>query len=305
VLHHQTVEPDIDRSSAPDVANSLQSFRSVTNNSAFIGDLNNGSSIFDRIEMVKFELDKIIDDSNSMKLLGSEDHLSVWTFLNDTVNSLRNELENVATSSSSLELKRDLLYFDVYDRNYKRPSVSTVCSTQSTIESRMDALEKLTGVCASSVETSDSISSRLINLENKLKTFKSLFEQQRLSSKLNATKGELEIMTAKIIQNQSLVDIINSAENLNSSLGHLDGVASVLPHLSSRLRTLEAIHWAASCCVQKLNDVESGLSTLEETSKLNRELISQMTLQLNNNIGTFQENVRRVDERLATLEGSF
>jgi len=98
-----------------------------------------------------------------------------------------------------------------------------------------------------------------------------------------------------------ILEAAQRLDELNTKAQRIDSIASDIPALVLRLKTLEAVHSAAATFTQRLQEMEAGVKALGDDLRTNGEALTLMRSGLKDNLDVMQRNIEKVDARIASL----
>ena len=126
---------------------------------------------------------------------------------------------------------------------------------------------------------------------------------ESIRSKAAAVQTELEAMNrgknrSATSTEQRAIDAAASIDDLIIKARNIDTIASDLPNLLLRLKTLESTHLASNSLINRIDSIENIVNNSLEKIKENGEVLTELKQNMITSISTFKENINEIDLRI-------
>lgn len=189
-------------------------------------------------------------------------------------------------SSPRREAGRDGLVLKVF-----APNLSSVQS----LESRVAALERLTGVNVHA----DTQRTNVCELLEEVRTKLSLTSEKGISSRLRKEAEEVSSVLKHQFYAMSVAEPLQLGAVL-SKMEQWESIAATVPIVVARLRSLKRIHDEADGIVSAVQELGSKYETLMDTTSDNVQLLRNVRDNLADNLKAINENMALLEERLSS-----
>lgn len=179
-------------------------------------------------------------------------------------------------------------------------------------EQRINEIENIIGLEALSDHKTLNLHNHLKDLERKIEfIFDPDFEIQAIKDKIESMNSDLEALDIKkrvseIKHGKSDIDGIGAfEESVNSiyqNVGAMEKYRNILPHMITRLKTLNEIHLDLAGKTQAIHEIDSTLDTISRSSKCWNDNMDRVNSALDGYAKVFKDNVDYVEKKTSDLE---
>jgi hypothetical protein len=329
------LDVDLDTTPQPGIVKSYTLFSGlIANEQATVGQAARGyskESTMERFMRLKLELTELTEDLQSQDLAALNDASSIWALLQTETKQMYNEL-------SSLSLKKVEFETSLHDRfiedmiqhtesSLSVPSPNTIATDGSLnlsgrdilkLDQRLHCLETLLGVHSnlsdhggllrSSFASHGTKSYPLLRVIQGLEDRIALLDTSTLEifrHRFITLKTEIETlyskpMTGPTDQVIKALEATARVEEVLAGIQKIEGIADEIPILLTRMKTLENIHWNATMFSARLQELETDMQVIAQEVHGNNDVLAELKTGLKENLTMMQENMKIVENRLAT-----
>jgi len=276
-----------------------------------------GASIW---SVLQVETERAVEELKSLKENSNLDEaFRVDTINGDEMNNLMEQL-NVKTEDGDSKTKANSR-----DMNMSRGLKADIdemkaASSLAAFEKRLFSLETLLGAASNAIDIESAITGDYDN-NKRISIFPLVEAVARMEKKVDAldektlesirikaatVRTELEAMNREksrgaTATEQKAIDAAARINDLIERSKRVDAVASDLPSLLLRLKTLEKTHLAATTFAQRVDHMEVTVQEAQEQLMENREILNKLNDSLTSSLSIFKDNIDRIDARMAAL----
>jgi hypothetical protein len=159
-------------------------------------------------------------------------------------------------------------------------NVFPIVSTINKLEQKVNLLDNT---------SLDQLRSKLSSFKHELETISS-----SISSEVTVKKGDSSSET----QSMKLVDIYSKVQSFLEQYSFIQSIIHEIPVIILRLKTLENIHWNANLFKNRLDSLESDISTISSDLHSNKNVLTELKTTLMENFTIMKENIDKIENKL-------